>query len=125
MKKIKCRHCRKPKLSKDLLNGEYCAGCSRLLFRRISVSFPGMYEHLRGARRCAIPGCANHTDEGRFVGELCSPCHSYITLNKGTHSQAYRNEVFKAELRAIAKLLNDNPGVRLSVQGDRVGYHFR
>jgi hypothetical protein len=29
--------------------------------------------------------------EGRFVGELCTPCHIFITTGEGTYSQAYRN----------------------------------
>jgi hypothetical protein len=79
------------------------------------------FVHLRGAKRCVVPGCVNHTDEGDFVGELCAPCHSYIVHNEGTHSQAYRNEVAKANLRSIAKWLSDNPGGALFIVEDRTG----
>jgi hypothetical protein len=41
--------------------------------------------------KCIVKDCMNHTNEGRFVGELCAPCWDYITNGKGVHSQAYRN----------------------------------
>ncbi len=25
---------------------------------------------------CAMPGCTNHSGEGRFVGNVCAPCHA-------------------------------------------------
>ncbi len=36
------------------------------------------------------------------MGDLCSPCHSYLVHNDGTHSQAYRNELVKANLRELS-----------------------
>lgn len=42
-------------------------------------------------RKCIIMGCANHTNEGTFVGDLCSPCHKFVTSGEGIYSQAYRN----------------------------------
>ena len=47
----------------------------------------------RFRKRCIVLNCENHTNEGDFVGELCSPCHGYITKGTGTCSQAYRNAV--------------------------------
>lgn len=40
--------------------------------------------------RCIVKHCQNHTDEGKFVGELCSPCHTFITKGRGKYSAAYR-----------------------------------
>lgn len=40
---------------------------------------------------CIVKGCRNHRGEGLFIGELCSPCHTFITTGEGKHSQAYRN----------------------------------
>ena len=40
---------------------------------------------------CIVKGCINDKSQGRFVGDLCSPCHEYITKAEGRHSQAYRN----------------------------------
>lgn len=100
MKKSRCLHCLRTRYSKNLLNGDYCRLCTE---RRISDSlFP---RRLVGARRCIIPNCSNHTDEGLFVGDLCSPCYSYVVLNKGIYSQAYRNELAKARLRNISRFL--------------------
>jgi hypothetical protein len=97
----------KPTPSKKLLNGQYCHSC---VMYCANLAINGIKFHLRGARSCVIPGCDNRTDQGDFVGDLCAPCHSYIADNEGTHSQAYRNEIFKASMRSIAKWLTDNPG---------------
>ena len=42
-------------------------------------------------RRCITKDCENHTHQGRFIGDLCAPCHSFITEAEGQHSQAFRN----------------------------------
>ena len=42
-------------------------------------------------KKCIVMNCANHTDEGKFVGDMCSPCHTFVTSGRGVHSQAYRN----------------------------------
>jgi hypothetical protein len=61
---------------------------------------------LRGARKCAIPGCPNTSCQGIFVGKFCAPCHNYITgksCGSATNpSQAYRNELTKANFRVLA-----------------------
>jgi len=41
--------------------------------------------------KCIVKDCENHTHEGGFVGDLCSPCHEFITTGQGVCSQAYRN----------------------------------
>lgn len=41
--------------------------------------------------KCIVKDCQNHKSQGRFIGDLCTPCHEFITTGKGTHSQAYRN----------------------------------
>ena len=40
---------------------------------------------------CIVKDCQNHRHEGKFVGDLCSPCHTFITTGEGKYSQAYRN----------------------------------
>ena len=42
-------------------------------------------------KKCIVMNCVNHADEGEFVGDLCSPCHKFVTSGRGVHSQAYRN----------------------------------
>jgi hypothetical protein len=41
--------------------------------------------------KCIVKDCKNHSHEGLFVGNLCSPCHVFVTEGKGFYSQAYRN----------------------------------
>ena len=35
--------------------------------------------------------CENRASHGRFIGDLCSLCHAFITMGEGAHSQAYFN----------------------------------
>lgn len=32
--------------------------------------------------KCVVKGCVNRKIQGRFVGDICSPCFSYITNGK-------------------------------------------
>ena len=41
--------------------------------------------------KCAVKDCENHEHEGKFVGLLCSPCHTFVAGDGGLYSQAYRN----------------------------------
>lgn len=45
-------------------------------------------------KRCIVKDCTNSSHPetgGEFIGDLCSPCHQYITTGEGVWSQAYRN----------------------------------
>lgn len=42
-------------------------------------------------KKCIVMNCTNHSDEGEFVGDLCYPCHEFVSLGRGICSQAYRN----------------------------------
>lgn len=61
--------------------------------------------------KCAVKDCANHTDEGLFVGFLCNPCHTFIKGDGGLYSQAHRNSramidvAVSMEREAIAKFI--------------------
>jgi hypothetical protein len=44
------------------------------------------------SKKCIINGCENRNDQGEFHGDLCCPCHEYISNNKGNNSQAQINE---------------------------------
>lgn len=41
--------------------------------------------------KCIVKNCLNNRYEGRFIGDLCSPCFEFIAKEKGIYSQAYRN----------------------------------
>ena len=41
--------------------------------------------------KCIVKNCQNHSDQGKFIGGLCSPCHDYLATGEGKYSQAYRN----------------------------------
>jgi len=44
------------------------------------------------SEKCIVLNCENHKHQGKFVGDLCAPCHGWITKREGIFSQAYRNE---------------------------------
>ncbi len=44
-----------------------------------------------GSMKCIVKDCINQTHEGQFVGELCAPCHKFVTTGNDVHSQDYRN----------------------------------
>jgi hypothetical protein len=41
--------------------------------------------------KCIVKDCTNHEHEGRFIGQLCSPCFEYLSTEEGVYSQARRN----------------------------------
>jgi hypothetical protein len=47
----------------------------------------------RPGQLCIVMSCVNQSDQGTFIGDLCLPCHRYITTGEGVHSQAYRNSM--------------------------------
>jgi hypothetical protein len=82
-KKIKCLHCGNKRL--DSMNG-YCEKCLSL-----SCGDSDEILALKGRRRCIVKDCQNYTDQGLFVGDLCMPCHRFVTVGEGAHSQIFRN----------------------------------
>lgn len=52
----------------------------------------------KAKKKCLVMGCPNHRGEGRFVGDLCSPCHE--TLTTGAIHRA--NRTFIGDLKRIA-----------------------
>ena len=53
------------------------------------------------ANKCIVYGCLNTKCGGRFIGDLCSPCHSAITeapVLVPACSQVWRNARRMAEL---------------------------
>ena len=41
--------------------------------------------------KCTVKDCTNHSEDGAFIGFLCSPCARFVSGEGETHSQAYRN----------------------------------
>lgn len=44
--------------------------------------------------KCIVHGCQNHTHQGKFVGDLCMPCHIMLTTGRRNPSNAW----FEVEL---------------------------
>jgi len=56
--------------------------------------------------KCIVKDCQNHSHEGKFVGDLCFPCFSFLVEGEGTFSQLYRNTVL-VEREACAKVCDE------------------
>ena len=41
--------------------------------------------------KCIVKDCINQTHEGLFIGELCAPCHEFVTTGNRVYSQVYKN----------------------------------
>jgi len=46
--------------------------------------------------RCIVRGCENHKHQGRFVGDLCAPCHEYITIGRIGPTTSFLGRIDKA-----------------------------
>ena len=71
-----------------------------------------MSEERQHGTPCITLNCPNRVGQGMFVGDLCSPCHSYLTTMSGRYSQLYRNtrresmvcsyDKFRAQIESLA-----------------------
>lgn len=34
------------------------------------------------SKKCIVMGCENHSHEGRFIGDLCAPCHASLVSGR-------------------------------------------
>lgn len=82
MNKPRCLNCNLGR-GLSVCNG-YCKKCWR---RADPIT------HLKGRVRCVVAKCENHTDQGTFVGQLCAPCHTFVSMGLAGNSQAQRNAV--------------------------------
>ncbi len=73
-------------IGETLMGRQYINGSDGLL----PVGTP-LYTHPVKEQKCIVKDCENHKHEGDFVGDLCKPCHQFITTGDGIYSQAYRN----------------------------------
>ena len=44
--------------------------------------------------KCAIVGCSNESHQGKFIGQLCAPCFTYLedVVNTKGFSAAFRQQ---------------------------------
>ena len=59
---------------------------------------------------CIVKDCKNRSDQGGFVGDLCGPCHRFITQGIGTHSQVYKNAKRVLGMKMASVELTDDFG---------------
>jgi len=47
-------------------------------------------ENFPKPEECIVKGCENRSDQGKFIGDLCSPCHEFVTTGKGKFPQSFK-----------------------------------
>ena len=88
----------------DLVVNYFANKVQGMVDQRIPASeYPGEIRKLF-SKRCIVKLCTNHSHEGKFIGDLCSPCYNYIALGEGTHSQIYRNSAITAKKDLLDKI---------------------
>jgi hypothetical protein len=89
-----CLNCdKRMRRSAKTVNG-YCAQCWEMGVENQRSDFTDPADgYLKGRKQCIVRGCPNMSDQGTFVGDLCAPCHTFVTTGEGRYSQAYRNSL--------------------------------
>lgn len=86
-----------------------CERCGRA--RPPNIADPtcsmGGYCNWEDSERCIVLDCTNYQHEGKFVGELCYPCHQFVVDGCGVHSQAFRNAVEASAFAALNHIQDD------------------
>lgn len=47
------------------------------------------------SEKCLVKGCPNHKHEGKFIGDLCAPCATYLKEGRIGPSEAWFVEAIK------------------------------
>jgi hypothetical protein len=49
--------------------------------------------------RCLVMGCENKTDQGRFVGDLCAPCHQMLITGVAAYGNTFVHKLAEENLK--------------------------
>ena len=47
-------------------------------------------------KKCIVHGCPNRKSEGNFVGDLCAPCHQFITTGEIGCTSSFLGDIHTA-----------------------------
>jgi hypothetical protein len=56
------------------------------------------------SKKCLVKGCENHSSQGKFIGDLCMPCHEMITSGRVTSTGITFIHSIRERLRTISTL---------------------
>lgn len=45
--------------------------------------------------KCVVKGCNNYKGSGRFVGDLCAPCHHMLTTGNAAFNATFVGELYQ------------------------------
>lgn len=46
---------------------------------------------------CIVKGCINTRDQGKFIGDLCAPCHEMLTTGEIKHTRSFLAQFKEAD----------------------------
>jgi hypothetical protein len=71
--------------------------------------------------KCLTKGCGNHRHQGKFIGDLCAPCNSYITTGNVGPTESFLGDLQRERDEAIAEATNAvNDIIGMKWQRDRL-----
>lgn len=72
--------------------------------------------------KCIVKGCGNHKHQGKFIGDLCAPCHQYLTSGVVGKTTSFLGDLPRLEEQV--KLLENAciEAVRIIAKSDPVGF---
>lgn len=71
--------------------------------------------------KCIVKGCTNQKNEGQFIGDLCFPCHQYLTTGEVGPTDSFLAEMY-VKANAYDTFHEDGAGERLPLPPKRYGY---
>ena len=59
-------------------------------------------------KKCIVYGCKNHQSQGKFVGDICSPCHTMLTTGNVQYGTTFIHSINNdlTRIKDAAKQLN-------------------
>lgn len=55
-------------------------------------------------KQCLVHGCTNHSNQGLFYGELCSPCYHMLKNGKIGYTDSFLGDIRKATEQLKSKM---------------------
>lgn len=71
-------------------------------------------------KKCLVHDCANHTDEGGFIGDLCVPCHQMVTTRNIKRETNTHDALVEALSDMVQNAVYDNEGILSHAQWDEL-----
>jgi len=62
---------------------------------------------MKKEKKCIVYGCTNKSTEGSFIGDLCAPCHQYITTGKIGPTTSFLRKIKNCDMGSFPNFPED------------------